>query len=190
MTFSSRITSMGHDRLLAETRQRVCSHRSTARNNPRHFGTAACHPLRVASCGGSTVGVESQGCAARDAALGTRYAGPCRSDRQGETTLSAIPEDRRRAAIIPPIRQEVLHQLERVSELAPEVRFGQLIASLAFIAAGPWDQTLWDLEDEQLLAALQQHVADLSLRQTTAGRDETTAPITVGELAAAGMTRR
>ncbi len=67
--------------------------------------------------------------------------------------------------MIHPIRQEILRQLERVSALAPEMRFGQLIANLAFLAAGPWDQTLWDLEDEQLLDALQQHLADLSKRQ-------------------------
>ena len=64
-----------------------------------------------------------------------------------------------------PVRQEILHQLERVSELAPEVRFGQLIANLTFLAAGPWDQTLWDLEDDQLLAAIQKHLADLAARQ-------------------------
>ncbi len=67
--------------------------------------------------------------------------------------------------MIQPVRQEILRQLARVSELAPEVRFGQLIANLAFLAAGPWDQTLWALEDEQLLAAIEQHLADLSRRQ-------------------------
>lgn len=67
--------------------------------------------------------------------------------------------------MINPVRQEILRQLERLSDLAPEVRFGQLIANLAFLAAGPWDQTLWDLEDEQLLAAIQQHLADLTGRQ-------------------------
>jgi hypothetical protein len=69
--------------------------------------------------------------------------------------------------MIPPMRQEILHQLERLSELAPDMRFGQLIASLAFLAAGPWDQTLWDLEDEQLLAAIRQHLADLCQRQAS-----------------------
>jgi hypothetical protein len=64
-----------------------------------------------------------------------------------------------------PIRQEILSHLERLSELGPEVRFGQLIANLAFLAAGPWDQTLWDLEDAQPVAALRQHVADLNQRQ-------------------------
>jgi hypothetical protein len=67
--------------------------------------------------------------------------------------------------MIQPTRLEVLRQLERLSELVPDVRFGQLIANLAFLAAGPWDQTLWDLEDEQLLTAIQQHVADLTGRQ-------------------------
>lgn len=64
-----------------------------------------------------------------------------------------------------PVRQEILRQLEHVSELTPDVRFGQLIANLAFLAAGPWNETLWDLEDEKLLAALRQHAADLATRQ-------------------------
>jgi hypothetical protein len=44
------------------------------------------------------------------------------------------------------------------------MRFGQLIANLAFMAAGPWDQTLWDLEDNQLLDSVRQMEADLSQR--------------------------
>jgi hypothetical protein len=69
--------------------------------------------------------------------------------------------------MIPAVRQEILRELQRLSELAPEVRFGQLIANLAFLAAGPWDQTLWDLEDDRLLDAIHQHVADLSKREQT-----------------------
>jgi hypothetical protein len=61
-------------------------------------------------------------------------------------------------------RQEILTRLARLSELAPDLRFGQLIANLAFMAAGPWDQTLWDLEDEQLVGAIRQMEADLSQR--------------------------
>ena len=61
-------------------------------------------------------------------------------------------------------RQEILRELARLSELTPDVRFGQLIANLAFIAAGPWNETLWDLEDEQLLEAIRKHVVDLSAR--------------------------
>jgi hypothetical protein len=62
------------------------------------------------------------------------------------------------------VRQEILQQLGRLSELAPDLRFGQMIADMAFLAAGPWDQTLWKLEDELLLVAIRQQVADLSQR--------------------------
>jgi hypothetical protein len=66
--------------------------------------------------------------------------------------------------MIEPTRQEILTRLARLSELAPEMRFGQLIANLAFIAAGPWDRTLWDLEDDQLIGAIRQMETDLSQR--------------------------
>jgi hypothetical protein len=68
--------------------------------------------------------------------------------------------------MIDPTRQELLLQLERISELAPEVRFGQLVANLAFLAAGPWNKTLWDLEDDDLLEALRRHVRELEQRET------------------------
>ncbi len=66
------------------------------------------------------------------------------------------------------IRHEILSRLGRLSELAPDMRFGQLIANLAFMAAGPWDQSLWDLEDDRLLSAIQQLEADLTRRATEA----------------------
>lgn len=67
--------------------------------------------------------------------------------------------------MIDPTRQEILRLLEQLSELEPEVRFGQLIANMAFLAAGPWNETLWDLEDDELLPAISQHLADLSRTQ-------------------------
>src|SRR5205823_2320891 len=97
--------------------------------------------------------------------VGPRNPGPCRGDRPSTPRARGAAQDRRPVAMIHPVRQDILRQLERISELAPDVRFGQLIANLAFLAAGPWDQTLWDLEDEQLLAAIRQHLADLSGRQ-------------------------
>lgn len=62
-------------------------------------------------------------------------------------------------------RQDILRELERLCELAPDLRFGQMIANLAFLAAGPWNETLWDLEDEQLLKAIRQQTADLEGRE-------------------------
>ena len=70
--------------------------------------------------------------------------------------------------MIDPTRQEILRLLEQLSELEPEVRFGQLIANMAFLAAGPWNETLWDLEDDELLPAISQHLTDLSRTQPQA----------------------
>jgi hypothetical protein len=61
-------------------------------------------------------------------------------------------------------RQEMLQLLERLSELTPEVRFGQLIANLSYLAVGPTNEAIWDMEDEQLVAAIRKHIADLSDR--------------------------
>jgi hypothetical protein len=66
--------------------------------------------------------------------------------------------------MIEPTRQKILERLARLSELAPDLRFGQMIANLAFMAAGPWDQSLWDLDDERLLGAIEQMESDLSQR--------------------------
>jgi hypothetical protein len=66
--------------------------------------------------------------------------------------------------MIEPVREEILARLARLSELAPDMRFGQLIANLAFMAAGPWDRTLWDLEDDQLIEAIRQMENDLAQR--------------------------
>ena len=48
-------------------------------------------------------------------------------------------------------RQEILQLLEQLSELTPDVRFGQLIANLSYLAVGPTNEAIWDMEDEQLL---------------------------------------
>ena len=65
-----------------------------------------------------------------------------------------------------PVRKEILRLLEQLSELAPDVRFGQLIANLSYLAIGPTNEAIWDMEDEQLLEAIRQHLADLSQRQS------------------------
>lgn len=64
-----------------------------------------------------------------------------------------------------PLRQDILRKLEQISELAPDLRFGQLIANLANLSVGPWDLTLWDLEDEQLITGVDQVLADLQRRE-------------------------
>ncbi len=64
-------------------------------------------------------------------------------------------------------RQEILRLLERLSELTPDVRFGQLIANLSYLAIGPTNEAIWNMEDEQLLTAIRQHIVDLSDRASS-----------------------
>ncbi len=44
------------------------------------------------------------------------------------------------------------------------MRFGQLIANLSYLAVGPTNEAIWDVEDEQLLAAIRQQISELSQR--------------------------
>ena len=69
--------------------------------------------------------------------------------------------------MIDPTRQDVLRALERLSELTPDVRLGQLIANLSSLAIGPTHEAIWDVEDGQLLEAIRQHTVELSQRQTS-----------------------
>ena len=58
----------------------------------------------------------------------------------------------------------ILGQLDRVRLQCPELRFGQLIANLSYLAVGPTNEAIWDVEDDQLIAAIRRHIADLSGR--------------------------
>ena len=58
------------------------------------------------------------------------------------------------------VRQEILHVLEELSDCCPNVRFGQLIANLSYLAKGPTNEAIWDVEDEELLVAARQHLEE------------------------------
>jgi hypothetical protein len=60
--------------------------------------------------------------------------------------------------MISPLRQEVLRLLAELSEVAPDVRLGQLMANLSYLACGPSNASIWDMEDEQLLEAARKHL--------------------------------
>ncbi len=79
-----------------------------------------------------------------------------------------LPESDR---VIEPARQEILARLARLSDLAPEMPFGQLMANLGFTADGPWDQTLWNMEDEQLIGTIRQMDSALSQRAVSDGQE-------------------
>ena len=60
--------------------------------------------------------------------------------------------------MINPVRQEVLQVLAEVSAVVPEVRLGQLLANLSYLARGLSNEAIWNMEDEELLAAARQHL--------------------------------
>ena len=60
--------------------------------------------------------------------------------------------------MIDPTRQEVLKILAEISELAPEVRFGQLIVNLSYQARGLSNASIWDMEDAELLEVARKHL--------------------------------
>jgi hypothetical protein len=55
-------------------------------------------------------------------------------------------------------RSDLLKVLAELSEVCPEMRFGQLIANLATLARGATVEAIWDVEDEELLPAAQKQL--------------------------------
>ncbi|HYH68428.1 MAG TPA: hypothetical protein VD866_27290 [Urbifossiella sp.] len=63
-----------------------------------------------------------------------------------------------------PTQTEALAVLTELCELAPDVRLGQLLAHLGFLGEDQTGRSLWDIDDEQLLAVLYHHRAELAAR--------------------------
>jgi hypothetical protein len=61
---------------------------------------------------------------------------------------------------------ELLSCLCELRRAWPEVRFGQLIANLAVVARGTEPGAVWEMEDEELLAAAKWQLAELRSRGT------------------------
>jgi hypothetical protein len=66
--------------------------------------------------------------------------------------------------MIPPTQREAT-VLTELCELSPDVRLGQLFAHLGFLGEDQTGRSLWDIEDDQLLAILYHHKAELVSRQ-------------------------
>ena len=67
--------------------------------------------------------------------------------------------------MISPRQQTIIEKLSALCDLSPDIRFGQLLANLGFLSEEFEDQSLWDIEDEQLLNVIEIHLAQLSQRQ-------------------------
>ena len=74
------------------------------------------------------------------------------------------------------IRDELLRVLSGFSDHAPDLRFGQLIANLAFLARSSGPSDVWEVEDEELLAAARSHLRDLERRSEALSAGTSAAP--------------
>jgi hypothetical protein len=70
--------------------------------------------------------------------------------------------------MINPVRQEVLQVFVELSELVPEVRLGQLMVNLSYLARGLSNESIWDMEDDELLAAARKHLEEWRDRRGSA----------------------
>ena len=64
-------------------------------------------------------------------------------------------------------RRELLRLLAELSEEAPDVRFGQLIANLSYLGRGLSAESVWDIEDDELLQAAREHLEQWRIRKKT-----------------------
>jgi hypothetical protein len=64
------------------------------------------------------------------------------------------------------VRQQLLRVLGELGALAPDVRFGQLLANLSYMAKSFSAEAIWDVEDEELLEAARIHLEELAARHT------------------------
>jgi hypothetical protein len=67
--------------------------------------------------------------------------------------------------MIHPIRHEILRLLAELSEVVPEVRLGQLLVNLSYLARGLSKEAIWDMEDEELLEAARKHLEEWRSRR-------------------------
>ncbi len=64
------------------------------------------------------------------------------------------------------VRRDVLAGLAELSAAFPNWRLGQMIANLSVVARGATTEAIWDVEDEELLAAIRQQLAKRRERAT------------------------
>jgi hypothetical protein len=58
----------------------------------------------------------------------------------------------------------VLHRLEEIQRLCPDMRLGQVLATVAMLGEDSTGRSLWDIEDDELSAAVERFADDLARR--------------------------
>lgn len=61
-------------------------------------------------------------------------------------------------------QSDILNRLRAVHRSCPDMRLGQLLATVAMLGEDTTGQSLWDLDDDELLAAVERFASDLARR--------------------------
>ena len=61
-------------------------------------------------------------------------------------------------------RTSVLQRLDEIRRLCPEMRLGQMLATVGLLGEDTTGRSLWDIEDEELAVALERFADDLARR--------------------------
>lgn len=56
-------------------------------------------------------------------------------------------------------RSQLVTLIAKLSKLYPAMRFGQLVSLAAFLARGPSPSAAWDVDDQELVRAIEEHLA-------------------------------
>jgi hypothetical protein len=59
----------------------------------------------------------------------------------------------------------ILGQLDQLRTQCPELRFGQLIATIGMLAEDETGHSLWDVEDAEFAAAVERFARDMARRE-------------------------
>ncbi len=61
-------------------------------------------------------------------------------------------------------QSEVLQRLQEVHRSCPEMRLGQLLATVGMLGEDSTGRSLWEIEDDELAAAVERFATDLARR--------------------------
>lgn len=61
--------------------------------------------------------------------------------------------------------EHIVRGLSTLQPLCPDMRFGQMLATLGLLGEDMHDKTLWDIEDEQFIEVIDRFRHDLAHRQ-------------------------
>ena len=62
------------------------------------------------------------------------------------------------------LQRDVLHRLGEIQRQCPDMRLGQILATVEMLGEDATGRSLWDIEDEDLSSAVERFASDLARR--------------------------